>query len=88
MYMDEELYLLSKMNREQFVNWAILAAQNRVKETTIKRMGTPIKSYFDPATNIFHGNFSDGDVSWAAIDVVKNEMEIAKEIRQAFRSED
>ena len=51
-------------------------------------MGTPIKSYFDPATNIFHGNFSDGDVSWAAIDVVKNEMEIAKEIRQAFRSED
>lgn len=88
MYEDEELYLLNQMNREQFVNWAISAAQNKVKETTIKRMETPVKSYFDPKTLTYHAIYNDGDVSWAAIDVVKNEIEIAKEIRQAFRSED
>ena len=88
MYVDEELYLLNQMNREQFVNWAISAAQNKVKETTIKKIGTPIKTYFDPRTITYHAICNNNDVSWAAIDVVKNEIEIAKEIRQAFRSED
>lgn len=85
MYQDQELYLISKMSKEEFINWVVLVARNKSKQILVERMETPIKSYFNPEAMTYNLIFNDSSLIQNSIDIIQNEIEISKEIHKTFK---